>query len=275
MKHFWTSIVIAFAVTVNAAAPASARAGFGLHNFARAVPATALGAAQETSQLPEREVINRTFRLEANSRVEVSGIAGPVTVETTGGDTAEVHVVRLAQTERELRCYETLVKGASNSLSVRHHQFSHLPGCDSIRSRQQVTLRLPRAVELDLSTISGDVNVGAVEGVVRLSNIAGHVRVAEAQAAEINSLAKGLSMSLAQVSDRGIRIRGIVGAVELSLGRDVNADVRVTNVLGSVRSASPDITLTETGGGYRARAGTGGALISLSGINGSVRLRRL
>jgi hypothetical protein len=267
MKHFY--IAITFALTVAACAATS---GFG-HAGALA-PAARAAVAQDGNGLPERDVINKTFQLDANARVEVSGIAGSVNVETTGGGAAEVQVVRMAQTPRELRCYETVVRGTSDSLVVRHNQFSQLPGCNSIRSRQQVTLRVPRTVELVLSTIGGDVNIGATDGVVRLGNIAGHVTLSQAQAAELSSLANGLTMSLAQVSDRGIRINSVVGVIDLSLARDVNADLRLSNVNGGVRSNSPDINLTQSGGIYRARAGSGGALISISGVNGSVRLKR-
>jgi len=220
-------------------------------------------------------VINKTLTLDPNSRVEVSGIAGPVNIETTDGNAAQVHIVRMAQTQRELRCYETLVKSASNSLSVRHNQHSQRPDCDSIRSRRQVTLKLPRTVELDLSFIGGEVNVGEIEGVVRLTNIVGRAVVAQAQAAEINALANGLSLTLARVGDRGIRIRSIVGLVELKLARDLNTELRFDNVIGCGRSVSPDLTVTRAGGAYRVRAGSGGALISVSGINGNVQLGRV
>lgn len=285
MKHFFKSAAIALIVTLNAvtlgaatldkayldAVPIGSHAGATSHAASTAYAAL----AQSTDSLPEREVINKTFTLDPDSRVEVTGIAGPVNIETTDGNTAQVHIVRMAQTGRELQCYETLLKSTSNSLTVQHNQHSQRPGCNSIRSGQQVTLRLPRTVELDLSFIVGEVKIGVIEGVVRLSNIAGRAVVAEAQAAEISSLAKGLSLTLARVSDRGIRVRGIVGLVELNLARDINTDLRFDNVIGAVRSVSPDLPVTRTGGTYRVRAGSGGALVSVSGINGNIRLGRI
>lgn len=279
LKHFIKSGAIALIVALNAVTLTSAHISPALDGgHAGRAPASLVAAgnpAQGAAALPEREEINKTFPLASNGRVEVAGIAGPVNIETTDGNTAEVHIVRMAQTQRELQCYETLVKSAPNSLSIRHNQFSQRAGCDSIRSRQDVTLRLPRTVELDLSMIGGDVNIGVIEGVVRLSNIAGHAVVAQAQAAEINSLAKGLSLTLARVSDRGVSIRGVVGLVELNLARDINTDLRFDNVLGGVRSASPDLAVTRAGGTYRVRAGSGGALVSVSGINGGVKLGRI
>lgn len=278
MKHFSKSAAIALIVALNAATLVAARLNpistggpVGTNSHA-ASPAV---ITQSAETLPEREVINKTFTLDPNSRVEVTGIAGPVNVETIDGNTAQVQIVRMAQTQRELQCYETLLKSASNNLSVRHNQYSQRPGCNSIRSRQQVTLKLPRTVELDLSFIGGEVNIGVIEGVVRLTNIAGRAVVAEAQAAEINSLAKGLSLTLSRVSDRGIRIRSVVGLVELNLAQGVNTDLRFDNVIGDVRSASPDLPVKRAGGTYRVRAGSGGALVSVSGINGNIQLSRV
>lgn len=279
IKHLLKNGAIALIVTLNAATLTSAHVSPVVDGDHAGRSHTTLLAAgnlsQGTAALPEREEINKSFPLDSNARVEVTGIAGPVNIETTDGNTAQVHVVRMAQTQRELQCYETIVKSTPNSLSVRHNQFSQRAGCDSIRSRQTVTLRLPRTVELDLSFIGGEVNIGVIEGVVRLSNIAGRAVVAQAQAAEISSLAKGLSLTLARVSDRGVRIRGIVGLVELNLARDINTDLRFDNVLGGVRSASPDLAVTRAGGTYRVRAGSGGALVSVSGINGSVKVGRV
>jgi hypothetical protein len=279
MKHFLKSGAIALIVTLSAVTLTSAHI-YPVSDGGPASPShTTLPAAENLAQaaaaLPEREEINKSFSLDSNARVEVTGIAGPVNIETTDGNTAQVHIVRMAQTQRELQCYETLVKSTQSSLSVRHNQFSQRAGCDSIRSRQVVTLRLPRTVELDLSFIGGEVNIGVIEGVVRLSNIAGRAVVAQAQAAEITSLASGLSLTLARVSDRGIRIRGVVGLVELNLARDLNTDLRFDNVLGGVRSTSPDLAVTRAGDTYRVRAGSGGALVSVSGINGGVKLGRV
>jgi len=48
--------------------------------------------------LPEREEINKIFQLSKDARVEVSGIAGTVEIETVESGAAEVHIVRSAAT---------------------------------------------------------------------------------------------------------------------------------------------------------------------------------
>src|SRR5688500_4111521 len=65
---------------------------------------------QQIQDLPYREEINKTFRLSKDARVEVDTIAGPVEIETSESDNAEVHIVRAAQTQYELDCYQTVVE---------------------------------------------------------------------------------------------------------------------------------------------------------------------
>lgn len=222
---------------------------------------------------PEREEIVRTFQLSRDARVEVSGVAGgPVDIETTSGTTAEVHIVRSAQTRTELGCYKTTVEHTPDSLTVRHEQAAGRDECRTIRASQRVRLRVPRTVELNLKSVGGEVNIGAADGVLRLSGIAGHVKVAQSQAAEISGLAKGLTMTVIQLSERGIRISGVVGHVELNLAKSLNADLSVSNIIG-VGGMAPGVTTTNVDASSpHTRIGRGGAPISISGVVGSVAI---
>jgi hypothetical protein len=229
------------------------------------------GAGNQPSSA--RQEIRERFELSGPTSVTVSGIGGPVTVETSGGDAAaEVHIVRTAASERELQCYRTAVTHKPGNITVQHEQFSSRPGCNSIRSRQAVRLKLPRSVNLHLSTIGGPVTVGPMDGLLRLDSIAGHVTVAEARSAEMNSLAQGLSLTLPHLASRGVRISSVVGKVEINFRAGANADVMVDSVVGTVGSDWP----ARSGGRDRVyRIGSGGNTVLVSSVVGSVRLRRL
>lgn len=229
--------------------------------------------AQQNDEPPmsAREELRERFDLGVASSVRVRGIAGPVSVETGPGNAAEVHIVRTAATERELQCYRTDVLHRSGNLEISHVQFSDRPGCSSIRSRQTVRLRLPRAANLHLSTIGGRVDISATDGLVRLDSIAGHVTLAGARAVEVSSLANGLTVTLAPLSARGIRVSSVVGGVELNFRRNANADVRISSVQGAIGSDWP----AQSGsGGLAYRIGSGGPDVSISSIIGPVTLRR-
>ena len=229
--------------------------------------------ARGAEDYPEREEIERTFQLSRDARVEVSGVAGgPVDIETTNTNTAEVHIVRSAQTRTELDCYKTVIEHTPDSLTVRHEQATGRAECRSIRASQRVRLRVPRSVELNLKSVGGDVNIGVTDGVLRLNGIAGHVKVNHSQAAEIAGLAKGLTMTIAHLAERGIRISGVVGHVELNLAKNLNADLSVSNII-SVDGNVPGVTTTKIDASNSpTRIGRGGPPISISGIVGSVAI---
>jgi hypothetical protein len=255
--------------------------------------AEAAGSWRGGDDLPAREEINQTYELAPGARVEVSSISGPVVVETSDTRTAEVHIVRSAETEAELACYRTIVEHSASSLVIRNEQ-DRTRGCRNIRAHQRVLLRLPRAVSLRANSISGNVTVGGVEGGVRLSSISGNVRIAEVDGTlELNSISGGVevaqsagysnissvsgsvNLAVARLGERGIDINSISGRVELHLAGDLNADVSVDSISGSVHSDVPNVTVSKVGSSsFRARVGAGGAPISISSVSGSVRLSR-
>ncbi len=226
--------------------------------------------AGETMAAQER--FDQVYDLAPGAEVSVEGIAGPVTVETGSGDRAEVHVVRMARTQRELDCYRTQIEAARNSLSIEHVQ-DRSPGCRSIHSRQEVRLVLPRSANLALSSIAGRVEIAALDGHVRLESIAGHVNLASVRSANLSSIAGGLHLNVDRLDTRGVDISSVVGGVELAFGRSANADLAVSSVIGRVRSDSPEVRIYGEDSSYRARIGSGGPNLNLSSIVGGVRLR--
>src|ERR1043165_2060437 len=163
----------------------------------------------EQGDFPERREIHQTFRLAPGANVDVSMIAGPVEIETTNGDTAEVNVFESAQTRADLDCYKTVVEQTRTGLVIRHEQ-----SCSFVRDHQRVKLVLPRSVNVSLRSIAGYVHVGALDGMLRLNSIAREVTVTRVQTAEISSLAQGLTISLAQPRDQGVRISSVIGGVD-------------------------------------------------------------
>src|SRR5215470_11555904 len=188
----------------------------------------------DVRDLPEREEINQTYKLAPGARVELSIVAGPVTIETNTGDTAFVHIIRSAETRDELDCYRVDIENTPASLVIRHHQNS-ASSCYSVRSRQRVTLSLPRNIDLRLNAISGPVKIGEIDGNIHLSGISGRVNVEPALGrSEISGISGVLVMNISKLSDHGIHISGISGRVELHLAGDLNANVSVSGILGNI-----------------------------------------
>lgn len=233
------------------------------------------GAGQDRkhndSNYAEREEINQSYQLTPGARVELSTISGSVDVETINGNTAEVHIVRMGETRADLDCYNIAIEHTPDSLLMRHKQ-GRTSECHNIRAKQLVTLRLPRNVNLKLNAISGPVKIGEIDGALRLSGISGRVDVAQALGySEISGISGALSIAIPRLSERGIRVSGISGRVELRLASNLNADLNVSGITGDVNAAAANVSLNKVGHSkFVGRVGSGGSVISVSGISGSV-----
>lgn len=226
------------------------------------------GAAE--ADLPDRERIHQSYELTPGATVEVSGIAGPVTVETANDDTADVTAMRSAPTHADLACGRIAIEQTAARLTIRSESL-----CSVVRGQQRVMLKLPRWVDLSLENIAGDVRIGPADGRVRLESIAGHVEVALIKAAKMSSLAGGLKMTVGGVGDRGIRVSSVTGGIDLGVRKGVDADVRVSSVVGHVHSESSDIRISrDDDSDYLGVVGSGGNTIVIASVVGPVAIRR-
>jgi hypothetical protein len=229
--------------------------------------------------LVERDEIRKTFELSRGARVEVSGINGSVEIETADVSSAEVHIVRSANDRADLEYHKIIIEHTPDSLVVRGEKDRERNSAGRNREvRQRVMMKVPRQVDLTSSGINGKVNVGAIDGPVRLSGINGKVEVAQARGySHISGINGRVSITITELGERGIHVSGINGGVELQFAEELNADLDVSGVNGSVSPEVANVTVQGKleKGNFRARIGTGGSPISVSGVNGRVRLSRV
>jgi hypothetical protein len=226
-----------------------------------------------------REEIRKSYQLSAGATVEVRGINGPVTIETADTNTAEVYILRTAQTQADLENSRITITDSATSLLIEGEQnaggfWRHIWRNEV---KQQVTLKVPRQIALTVKGVNGAVNTGEVTGAVQISGINGKVLTAQTVGySEISGVNGSVTIALRQLGEKGIRINGINGAVELRFADKLNADLDVHGINGRVKTDLPDVVVQgeRDRSNYSARIGTGGAPISMSGINGSVRLTR-
>ena len=216
-----------------------------------------------------REVINQAIGLSPGAEVSLATIAGPVTIQTGNSPTAQIHIIRGAATQRELQCYRTDVSATPSRLAIRHVQDKRR-GCDSINSRQEVRLILPRSVNLSMSSIAGHADIGPIDGRLKLDSMAGPVKARGDRSADISSLAGGLSLTLLPLDRRGVRVSSVVGMTDITFARGASADIRVDSVLGNTMSESRRINLRWNHGRASARVGAGGVPVTISSVVGHV-----
>ncbi|HEX7177265.1 MAG TPA: hypothetical protein VF240_18555 [Pyrinomonadaceae bacterium] len=234
----------------------------------------------QSAEAAGRDETHETFEMQPGARVEVRGINGNVKVETSATTTAEVHVVRTADNGSALANRRISVEQNSTGLVVRGESrgggwWRRIFG-GSGQAREEVTLRVPRRVNLETRGINGQVVVGEIDGSVEVSGVNGSVELGQASVrAELNGVNGQVTLALDRAGERGIGMSGINGDVEFRIRESINADVEVTGQNGGVTLNVPNVTRQERPNRSRmsARFGSGGAPVRLSGINGNVRFQ--
>src|SRR5205085_2256820 len=131
-----------------------------------------------------QEETRQSVRLESGARVEVRGINGSVEINTADTDTADVRILRTASSPDDLEYGKVTVDASSTCLVVRGENngargFWHWLWGGGGQVKQEVTLTLPRRVELVTKGVNGPVRVGEVEGSVSVEGVNGRVEVAQ------------------------------------------------------------------------------------------------
>src|SRR6185503_7744148 len=241
----------------------------------------AVGASSEDSPGEVRDEIRKSFELQPGARVEVQGINGSVDLQTSDSKTAEVYVLRTGKSRDALDRREVTVEQTANGILIkgkeaRHRGFwEHLFGGRS--PNEQVTIKAPRQIAFALKGVNGRVTSGDIDGPLEVKGVNGKIELGQTSgSAEISGVNGRISVGLKSLDDRGARFSGVNGGIELRLGNGLNADLTARGMNGNVRSEIAEVTVDkeEYGRNYSARIGTGGAPITISGINGNVRLTR-
>ncbi len=231
---------------------------------------------EETQDYSVRGEIRETFQLSPNATIEVTGIEGSVEVETTDDITAKIRFVRYARTQADYDCGTIVIQHSPTKLVVQH-QTKTEKQCRVIQqAREEMKLVVPRSANLSFTSIEGNFTTGKTDGFLQLKNIEGFVQAAEVQAAEISSIERDVSLNITGLNPQGISVRSVEGTVELGLADNLDADLRVAGVSENVEIDSPNTQTSEfRRRGFKLQLGKGGTEISISGIEGSVRIRRV
>jgi len=269
--------------------------------------------ARTGGDFQERDEINRTYELAPGARVEVSSIRGPVEIVNTDSATAQVQIIRTARTRDDLEYHKIEVEQTANMLVVKGIQEPEQRRRENIQVNHHVILKLPRRIDLAVTSVSGSLKIGDVDGqtVVRsisgsanignvggklhVSGISGNVEIGNVGAdarvtsvsgnlrlgqlngsLDVSSISGGLNATLTSLSTRGIHIRSVSGSVEIGFKSDVNADFTAEHVSGQVYLDMPNVTRDSEARppNVRARIGAGGTPITMSSVSGNIRLLR-
>jgi putative adhesin len=223
----------------------------------------------------ERDEINRSFSLPAKAHVEVVAINGSVDIRAIDGDTAIVQIERTARSQAELDCNKFVLQQASGNLIILSRNVGG-PGCNTIQVHHRALLSLPRQVSVSINGVSGPIDIGEIEGALRVSGNSGNINLAQSgRRSRISGNMGTTTIKLRKLYAGGLELSGNSGPIKLYIGDELNAVVKVSGISGSVSSDLPDVTFHKTDAAdYYALIGSGGPTIYVLGNSGNILLSR-
>ncbi|MBL8149207.1 MAG: hypothetical protein JNN15_04690 [Blastocatellia bacterium] len=230
--------------------------------------------AYQGDNFTEKEETSQRYQLSPGAEVDVSGFNGPVTIETTNSSEAEIYIVTSAKTRDVLSRRKVSITANTNSLIIKG-QDGKTGYKKGEEVRHKVSLKLPRQINLGVKGINGKVAVGEVDGPVSVSGVNGSVDVKQANGySDLSGINGAVKINFDGVGDKGVKVSGVNGSVEMLFTKALNADLNVSGINGNVYPELPNVTIEGklNRNNFKAKIGSGGAPISVSGINGSVRL---
>ena len=198
---------------------------------------------RDSQRASDTERITRTVRLGAGGDVQISNIAGDITITRGGGNDVVVEAIKTsrARTAEEAKAALTLVEVEITERGGRVDIRARYPRNNEERRTNRnlnvsvaFNITAPERARINLNTISGDVSVSDIKGDLSLEAISGAIRIGNAGRV---SKAKTVS-GLVEISDTTVEgmmdVSTISGTMLLRNVKAAQAD------LGSI---SGDITI--------------------------------
>jgi hypothetical protein len=188
----------------------------------------ARSARSESNAMRETDEIRQTFKLTPGTRVEISSIRGPVEIETSNSDTAEILITRTAKNPDDLQKDRITIDNKSGRLIIKG-QVERTPGSENPNVDHHAKLKLPRNINLSTSSIAGSVQLGDLNGQLEVSSVSGSVKAGAVNGSIQLSSVSG-SVTLDRIAQQA-SLKSISG--DLTIGQ-VGGPLDVTGVSGSV-----------------------------------------
>ena len=256
-------------------------------------PAIVLGAILAGAAAVPESVAAQDFqwrgRLEAGRTLEVKGVLGGIRAVPTDGDEIEIEAVKTARRSdpEEVRFEVVEHRDGVTICAV----YPDVPGerrnvCApgdggrmSTRNNDvnvEFTVRVPRTVRLEARTVNGGVHAESLHGDVVAATVNGDIEVSTAGTARARTVNGSIRAALGRIDGADdIAFETVNGGITIELPAGAGADVRASTVNGGI---STDFPLQVEGRINRRRVrgtiGSGGPELSLSTVNGAIRIRK-
>ena len=226
-------------------------------------------------------------RIARGDEIEIKGINGDVYAEFTSGDEVEVIATKRARRgDRDDVEVEVLERAGGVTIcavypSRRRRRNECREGSGGRMDTQRFdvsvhfTVRVPAGVRFVGRTVNGDVEALGLQSEAEAHTVNGDIEVSTTERAIANTVNGSIRATIGSGWRGAVEFETVNGSIILELPNDINADLEARAVNGSIDSAFP-VTIMGRMSRRRitGRIGDGGPLLSVSTVNGSIRLRR-
>jgi DUF4097 and DUF4098 domain-containing protein YvlB len=229
-------------------------------------------------------------RIAAGKRLEVKGVNGDVRATLASGAEAVVnatkHSRRSDPEDVKIEVIETeegITICAVYPTPPRARQENICEPGDRWRSstdNNDVTVdfevQVPAGVEFNGQTVNGEMSAEGLKGDVRASTVNGSVRVSTTGLAEASTVNGSVYAQMGRANwSNDLEFSTVNGGITLILPSKLDTDLRASTVNGDIESDYP-LTVTGRFGPRRVRGtiGAGGRGLTLSTVNGEIRLKK-
>lgn len=229
-------------------------------------------------------------RLAAGKRLEIKGVNGDVRAVLASGAEAVVNARKTAHrsdpADVEIKVVETddaVTICALYPTPARARQENTCEPGDSWHSNTEnndvvvdFEVQVPAGVEFNGQTVNGQMSAEGLKADVRASTVNGSVRVTTTGLAEASTVNGSVYAEMGRADWKDdLEFSTVNGGITLILPGKLDTDVRATTVNGDIETDWP---LTVSGRfnnrHVRGTIGAGGRGLSLSTVNGEIRLKK-
>jgi hypothetical protein len=225
----------------------------------------------------------------SGSWLRIRNLNGPITVEPGTGSTAEVHAIKEWQRGDPSVVRFVVVKDGDNvticalwgestcDASGYHPRGSRRDETNDVSVR--FVVKLPNGVRMDASTVNGSLNIGGASAELVAKTVNGGITAVSTTGPVSANTVNGsirVRMDAIPAGDGDLSYSTVNGSVTVELPESFNGEIDMSTVNGSLSTEFP---LTVNGKldrrRIRATIGSGGRLLRLKTVNGSLRLQKL
>jgi hypothetical protein len=217
----------------------------------------------------------------------IRNIRGSVTVEPIKGDSVQIMAVKSYHSSDTARVRLIAVPsdggltvcalwpGSRSDCTAEGEYKTGGPGRSDVAV--DFTVRLPRGVRLDATTILGDIHVAGASAPLKIRTVSGDVDVETAEGpVNVGSVNGDVHARIRGFADTGeVSVKTVNGSATLELPAMLDADVEANTINGAISTDYPlAVTGKFTKHTLKGTLGRGGRDVHITTVNGSVQLKK-